>query len=151
MNKKRFLTVFCITTAILLFAGCEKIPKNVKPIDWENYNDVYTVYWNCRSTCKENKTINEGKTIKISGWKTTWSDSFLLCEKIVYEKGSHPFPFIPILCYLPEFKDKMDTCDFTKKCYIEGIIHLELWEERPRGCIIEPYIEITNIDNIYFK
>jgi hypothetical protein len=142
--------ILCITALLLLFTSCEKIPKNVKPIDWYNHNDVYTLYWNCRSTCKENKRKNEGKAIKISGWKTSWSDSFLLCDDIVY-KGSHPFPFIPIQCYLPEFKTKMDTCDFTKTCYIKGIIHLELWRERPRGCIIEPYIEITNIDDIYFK
>jgi hypothetical protein len=147
--------VLYLTALLLLFVACEKNPKDVKPIDWEDYNDVYTVYWNCYSSCDKIKSEYAGKIIKISGWKAWSYDSFNLCDDAKYADRSlgysAAFPFIPILCNLSEFKTKMDTNDLTKKCFIKGIIYLESSEEHPRNCIIAPYIEITNIDNIYFK
>jgi len=80
MNKIIFLTVFCITTLLLLFTACKKDcrkgnckddpckidrPKDVKPIDWEGYNSVYDVFWNYKGT---EKSSDMGKNIKIYGW-----------------------------------------------------------------------------------
>jgi hypothetical protein len=158
MMKKKIL---CLTAIFLLFAACDKgckikRPKDVKPIDWGSYNDVRTVYWNTRNLCSE--SINcQSDTIRISGWKAWSYDSFNLCDDAKYADRSlghtAAFPFVSIRCYLPEFKTKMDTSDLTKKCFIKGIIHLNQGMSYPRGncCLTWAVIEITNIDDIYFK
>jgi ABC-type oligopeptide transport system substrate-binding subunit len=71
---KKINLLLILSFAAVLFAACEKNcigkrSKDVKPIDWENYNDVSTVYWNYVSLYSERKQEDEGKTIKISGWK----------------------------------------------------------------------------------
>ncbi|MDR0367670.1 MAG: hypothetical protein LBH82_00840 [Bacteroidales bacterium] len=123
----------------------------MKPIDWENYNDVYTVYWNCYSCCDE-ISENEGRTVKMSGWKA-WSDKAFLCDDAKYadkELGSAAYPCIAIECDLPEFQAKLDSCDLTKKCFVEGKIFLRK-VKYPSGCAAKPIIKITNIDDIYFE
>jgi hypothetical protein len=111
------------------------------------------VYWNCYSCCDEINE-NEGRTVKISGWKAWSYDAFNLCDDAKYADRKLGYtaatPFVTIRCDLPEFQAKLDSCDLTKKCFIEGKIFL--WrEDYPRGCTAEPKIEITNIDDIYFK
>ena len=64
--------ILCLTAIVLLFTACDKgcniaRPKDVKPIDWENYNDVYDVYWNLLKFCSE-PSNDDGRYIKISGW-----------------------------------------------------------------------------------
>ncbi|MDR1878607.1 MAG: hypothetical protein LBQ64_03465, partial [Bacteroidales bacterium] len=66
--------ILFLLTATLIVTSCEKAcypkrPKNVKSVEWENYNDVYTVYWNFRSSRpKINLDNYNGKTIKLYGW-----------------------------------------------------------------------------------
>jgi len=52
----RSLLAICGVILLAFSCGknCEiKKPKNIKTIDWENYNDVYTVFWNCEKPCTE--------------------------------------------------------------------------------------------------
>ena len=160
MKKGNCLVIVCITVILLLFATCNKDcrikrpkPKDVKPIDWENYNDVHTVYWNTVHCCSETISRLPSDTIMISGWKPSNLDGFVLCDypNTYYGDGTIT-SIVPIVCYLPEFRIMLDTCDLTKKCFIKGIIRFDSeYYSRGRGCIVEPYIEITNIDDIYFK
>jgi len=140
---------------MLLFSACEKIkiPKDVKPIDWENYNDVYTVYWNCYSSYKKIKSEYEGKTIKISGWSPWWYDSFYLCDDAKYVDNTvraDVIPTILITCYLPGFKEKLDTCDLKKKCFVKGKIRFDTLEYSS-SYSIKTKIEVTDINDIYFE
>ena len=72
MNRFRFSIVLRFTIVLLLFAGCDKnckikYPKDLKPIDWENYNDVYDVIWNytdIKESSDMGKTINTNSTQK---------------------------------------------------------------------------------------
>ena len=149
MNK----IILCLTALLLLFAACEKIPKDVKPIDWENYNDVYTVYWNCySSTCKKNKSEYDGKTIKISGWRVWSRDAFTLgddakCAEIFFVPS--PRAVVYINFNFPEAYAFLDTCDLTKKCFIKGTIRLKFGQKSK--CRVFPVIEVMDINDIYFE
>jgi hypothetical protein len=161
MKKNKFLAIvglIAISTLVFGFVGCDntckiKHPKNLAPIDWENYNDVYTVYWNTVHCCSEIINI-QNDTIKISGWKPWSYDFFYLCDDAKYADKNLGYtaatPIIHIICNLPELSEKLDTSDLTKKCYIKGKICLSS-ETYPKGCTVEPKIEITNIDDIYFE
>ena len=145
--------ILYFTAVLFLFVACEKTcgikpPKNIKSIDWENYNDVYTVYWNTIRCCDETISL-QSYTIMISGW-TAFHDAFYLYDDTTDINGSHPFPFVVIESRLPEFKNKMDTSDLTKKCYIKGNLIFSVIKT-PQNCVLKPVIEITNIDDIYFK
>jgi hypothetical protein len=83
MRKISFLIISCLTAILLLFTTCEKNcigkrPKDVKPIDWENYNDVHTVYWNYVSLYSERKQEDEVFTI--------WGNGILNAKKIYAEE-----------------------------------------------------------------
>jgi len=145
--------ILCLTALLLLFVACEKIPKDVKPIDWENYNDVYTVYWNLRSSCKKIKSECDGRTIKISGWRVWSRDSFCLgddakCAEIFFVPSPRAVVYIDF--NFPEAYAFLDTCDLTKKCFIKGKIHLSM-DELSSRCYVEPKIEVTDINDIYFE
>jgi hypothetical protein len=150
MKRKNLLIVVLLVIAGSFFA-CEKIPKDVKPIDWENYNDVYTVYWNCYSSCKEIKNEYAGKTVKISGWRIWSRDLFSLCDdakcaEIFFVPS--PLESVVIDFCFPEAQTLLDTSDLTKKCLIKGKIRLKM--EKMSGCKVFPVIEVTDINDIYF-
>lgn len=71
MKKIKFMLMIVLA---LQFSSCERQckpinrPKDVKPIDWENYNDVYTVYWNLKRNSNDPRSSAENKKIKIFGW-----------------------------------------------------------------------------------
>ena len=148
--KKVILSIIAI---LLLFIACEKIPKDVKPIDWENYNDVYTVYWNCYSSCEKIKSEYEGKTIKISGWKIQSRDAFALGDDAKCAENffvPSPSAVVDIDCYFPEADAFLDTCDLTKKCFIKGKIRFDMLKYSS-SCSVKPKIEVMDINDIYFK
>ena len=152
MNRVSFLMILCVAV-FLLFTACEKIPKDVKPIDWENYNDVYTVYWNCYSSCKKIKSEYKGERIKISGWKIQSRDGFALGDDAKCAENlfvSSPFEVVYIdLCFSDAYAF-LDTCDLTKKCFITGILRLVEDESRSH-CFVRPVVEVTHISYIYFE
>jgi len=157
--------ILCITAVVLLFANCGKeckikYPKDLKPIDWENYNDVYTVYWNLVHCCSEDpyfqtdsmECVNRG-TIKISGWKVQSRDLFALCDDAKCAENffvPSPSTVVYIDFYFPEAYAFLDTCDLTKKCFIKGEINYTLNEFTSR-CFIEPKIKVMDINDIYFE
>jgi len=159
MKKLSFLMIVCLAAILLLFAACDKNcntkpPKDVKPIDWENYNDVYTVYWNYVSLYSKRKQEDEGKIIKISGWKAWSYDAFSLCDDAKYADRNlgytAAFPHIDIKFYCPEVHTMLDTCDLTKKCFVKGKLS---FHEREAGLCnkVIPVIIVTDINDVYFK
>ena len=149
--------IFSIIAVLLLFAACDKnckikYPKDLKPIDWENYNDVYTVYWNLAHCCSESINI-QSDTIKISGWKVQSRDLFALgddakCAETLFVPSPSTvvyidFDFLEAYAFL-------DTCDLTKKCFIKGKINYTPNEFTSR-CFIEPKIKVMDINDIYFE
>ena len=128
-------------------------PTDVKPIDWENYNDVYTVYWNYASSYSKRKQEDEGRIIKISGWHAWSFDKFVLCDDDEYYWAKRVSPVVHIDCWLPEFREfraNLDTSDLTKKCFVKGVLRFD--QINIGLCTnAEPSVEIIDINDIYFK
>jgi len=168
--------VLCFTAILLLFTGCNKDciikrPKSVKPIDWENYNDVYTVYWNLLKFCSE-PSNDEGKDIKIYGW---------IFQGLIYPDGK-PLPvdsknfvlisneediFYANYCTRGgvgiaigsvhrdslnffDLQSKLDTSDITKKCFIKGKIGF-ICLHTGKCSQSEPRIYLQDVSDIYFE
>ena len=144
---------------LILFLGCEKTcllkkPKNLKSVDWENYNDAYTLYWKFMKQCSEISKF-EKKVIKIAGWKK-WSsknsNGFYLCDDPKYCDSifhSNPPVTINIVC-LFSIQPLLDSCDLTKKCFITGTL---MFNRLKMGmcCRAEPEVLVTDINDIYFE
>jgi hypothetical protein len=142
--------VLCITALLLLFASCDKgckikRPKDVKPIDWENYNDVYTVYWNCYFLCSEIKDRNMHNKIMIYGWiQNITNGSFSLVD--TFNKISS----ISITMCCEELQTKLDTIDISKKYFVKGEL-LFILSNPTECCTTSPEIRVVDINDIYFK
>ena len=151
--------ILYFTALLLLFVACDKEckidrPKDVKPIDWENYNDVYTVYWNLVHLSSEPINL-QSDTIKITGWVRlplySMEGYFNLVENVSQAgkiPGSVSNPNIIVICP-NSIREYLDTCDLTRQCFIEGLL---IFEEAPlKGCKKVPKIVITNVNDIYLK
>ena len=135
-------------------------PSNVFPIDWENYNDVYTVFWNYYTFCTETNENDRNKEIMISGWIYICSNS-CRSEISLVEKNrvndDFPFHIVHVLSsdddMYKEFRAVLDTCDLSKECFIKGKLIFSCDETAPtRQCAkSKPFIVLNSIDDIYFK
>jgi len=169
--KKIFIgrLLICCGLALLCCSCKEKCkiekPKNLKPIDWENYNDVYTVFWNCKRDCSDESIMNDmGRNIKVFGWIfhgqtldnprefaliSNEEDIFWynFCTRGVgiYVKTSYHNKDL-----LDSLKAKFATSDMTKKCYVSGMLSFDEWGGN-ECCNTEPEIWLCSIDDIYFE
>ena len=166
-TKTKMMNGFIISIASIFFlTACKQAciyqiekPANVHAVDWDNYNDVYTVFWNYYTFCSETKKEDSGKEIMISGWIRKNSGSihgisanrFSLVEedKVNAELS---YPFVDILGRVgEELQTILDTCDLNKKCFIKGSLifnclkTVSVWDESV------PEILLENTDNIYFE
>ena len=162
---KRLL--ICLTAILLLLSACEKdckikYPKYLNSIDWENYNDVYTVYWNYVFYNRPEK-INEedrGKDILICGIANNWGDSPPSANGFtLVDDTNDSFPCIYIR---PSFwtQDSLNILQTILdagylaniKCYVKGKLYFENLTPDMGECqTYQPIIIIDNIDDIYFK
>jgi len=123
-------------------------PKNLKPIDWEGWNDVYTVYWNTSMECSEasNNPIF-GREINVNGY---------VHFNGIYSNGTYDIPSLRdnkydvfIHWYDPLILNVLTEIDLTKKCYIKG--KLSYSTIQTMCCNVVPEVWIENIDDIYFE
>lgn len=157
MKKIRFLIVLGISTLFLTFTACTKNcigdpPKDLKPIDWNNYNDAYTVYWNYVTKFSKRNIEDEGKIIKVSGWEVWSLDLFALSDDPKYTEhilGNTPREVVWVQFRDPEIQAMLDTADLTKKCFVKG--KLSFVDVGSGVCRkAEPQVIVTNINDIYF-
>ncbi len=139
MKKSIFIVasfiVLCITSCEIPCPSISK-PKDLQPIDWENYNDVKTVFYNCVKYCSE-KSVLEGKKVKVCGWKLKNLEGFAISDDSI--NGSNG-PAILIRLPKPE-----QNCKF----YIIGTITLPCAEtvNLLGGNCSKSYVEIA-VDSI---
>lgn len=158
MRNINLLLISCLTAILLLFAACDKFcmekrPKDVKPIDWENYNSVHTVFWNYHSTCENVK--HENKEIMAFGWIYSNGDGFFVLTDVT---NYTPYE-IPHVIIRPDYKvsngnefyAKLATCDLTKKCFIKEKLMLCCTETMLACSKSTPAIVFSNIDDVYFE
>jgi len=130
-----------------------KPPKNVKPIDWENYNSVYDVFYNYYRLCSEQRYEDNEKTIMVSGWLyRLWGGDFILRNIPNHTNENLEYPWIGIKTFEveEEFNAKIDTCDLTKKCFVKGELIFACLHSGLCSSSI-PLIIIKNADDIYFE
>ena len=173
--------ILCLAVLLLLFANCQKpckdecscdketseehapckikYPKDIKPIDWNNYNDAYTVHWNFYTYYSKIKEEDEHREIMIYGWipghYDISADMFYLYtdeNSSNLSKGTsvtiRAMGWYVNQNIAPQVQTKLDTSDLTKKCFVKG--RLRLFQEPCCGWIL-PEIWITNSDDVYFE
>jgi hypothetical protein len=135
----------------------------LQPINWESYNDVKTVYWNCYTYCKDRDIIDyhSGKQVKMYGWIFSAFDKYLdygdftLIDDSLLIHAPNPSNAsqVRIQCFNSEelegIKNKFETADLTSKCYVHGVLSLPCLHQM--GCSktrVEIFIE--SADDIYF-
>ena len=123
-----------------------KYPTDIKPIDWENYNDVYTVFWNYHAQCP-GKTEDKDKEIMIYGWLYGTTENRCL----LVERNSTPHGNPHVIIHVPyHIQTIIDTLVLTKKCFVKGEL---VFFDFPTNncCTLAPGIYLIDIDNIYFE
>jgi hypothetical protein len=136
----------------------KKLPKDLKPIDWINYNDVYTVYWNNINNCVEGDFSDENKKIKIYGWvhnpngNKDFSHDFILIDD-----QSQIFAPNSSDCSIDVFLEKGVKVDtngiiLNKKCYVEGkLFFMCLTHNRGGAQTTVTFVRVYNSNDIYFE
>lgn len=155
MKTLKFLFLALIAVSVF---GCGEPctadkPRHLQPIDWEVWNDVYTVYWNSRIDCSDADAGNGsifGREIKISGF---------VHFNGIYPNGNYDNPYLyeqnedeDARVYFIFDTDSILTIltqtDLSKRCYITG----KLGSGEPtRNINCCTSAEIYNIKNIYFE
>jgi len=181
--KKSFIIRSLILCGIVLIAfSCIKKcdvdiekPSDLKSIDWDGYNDVYTIFWNYFTTNCHGKGYPTGKTIKISGkissfdyirdysTDSTYLHSFVLDDIHEYNdifisehlsRYNYTYPSIKVFCYsiADTLQKNLVSCDLTRIFYIKGELGTLILggEEFGDCCFSVPCVYLTNIDDIYF-
>ena len=163
MRKISFSMIVCLAAIILLFAACSDKycgidpPKDLKPIDWTNYNDVPTVFWNYYTFCSKTKKEDELKEILVSGYisRGKFKHDLFLVEDVskINDGNSTDKGNIAIYPRNIELQNKVDTSDRTKKCYVKGKLTFNCHHVMSRVCesTSRPRISIANADDIYFQ
>jgi len=155
-------------------------PKDLKPIDWENYNDVYTVYWTYHGREireKEMETLlkDTANTIKVHGWVHRIRQSIspysvhnfmevVLIGNEIADDGNYSYfeyPYVEFtvvgdLEVMFLLLEKLTSADLTKKCFIRGKLCLSsagahIDFENGSCDIIFPRIRVYSVDDVYFK
>jgi len=166
--------ILCLTVLILLFSNCKKDckkrnckeddpckidrPKDVKPIDWENYNSVYDVFWNY--TVPWGKEITDwGKEIMACGWVSYSSDKlykfFTLQSDTSLNKAVLPIflysYYFPNECegLVDSLNSRFQSADLTKKCFIKGELNC-IPAGNPCNSVMV-MIVINSAKDIYFE
>ena len=151
--------VFLFFSFIFVFSSCDNLckkiekPNDVKSIDWDNYNDVYDVYWNFRSYCHDVEIWQFENMIKICGWIMYESNpnSFWLIEP------SNPKIKIFIGAY---FEDNADTEKLKillennnsgKKCFIQGVLVIDCLYTNTGCQDAYPTIYLQSVNDVYFE
>ncbi|MDR1761886.1 MAG: hypothetical protein LBR55_05495 [Bacteroidales bacterium] len=147
-------------------------PDDLKPIDWEVYNDVYTVWWNYRSNDGiAHEDLIQKKTIKISGKFDSYffySNDVIVVQLVDEHERDFPdnvwgfskyFAYtIDVWVFLDNSIDKEELLkkldawtSLTKRCYVKGSLNVRGGGEHNCPPSIYPGIILDNFNDIYFE
>lgn len=143
------IKLILIVLAALSISSCDTTckpiakPKNLQPINWGNFNDAYTVFWNVVRTEDDAPGDSEGRKIKVFGWIHADYDLLYLTDNFDY--ATNHFPAGESRTVLIEIMgvSKKNT---KKKCYVEGTVSAQ--PVGPGVC----QMSVTIVpDTIYFE
>jgi hypothetical protein len=124
------LTLFSLLMLTSCLNFCKHIerPEDLCPIDWEDYNDVKTVYWNCTNFCSDDDHL-EGKIVEVCGWKV-WGRDELCDDSTFVLESSKPDAYSPKLrIFVYGLSDLSVNFDVTRKCFVTGQLYLPCQDE----------------------
>lgn len=161
---KTKLTLLLIAVALLYscerrIGGCAETcydiekPANLKPIDWNGWNDAYTVYYNFHDNIEDACYDHDGDTIMCYGhvpeyWYNSPYGDFRLevigCLNNLEIQFNLHGNEIDSLHYMLNNSSHSDTC------FVKGVLKLD---DLDRECCIEviPLITVNQIEDFYFK
>ena len=178
---KKILKITALSAILLSLVGtivsCDKDkenpciidrPKDLKLIDWGNYNDVYTVYWTYynREAGTESWVYEDTtKILKIYGWiiqNHEWDEHNYngLADFIFVDSQDGELPHVPFVAVgdsdvVDSIKTKLSIADPTKKWYAQGKLSFPTAlciDGADFGCcLLVPVIKIYRVDDIYFE
>jgi len=186
---KTFLKFTALSAVLLVLVGlffltaCERNcdtsitkPNDLLPVDWDGYNDVFTVWWNFRSNDGEpHNYLTQGRTIKIYGTFGNYSFGFnndgsgMIFFDLVDEQerdffdpgwvSENPYTIsVRFQIHPDSLIDKDELLDLlsiwaslTKRLYIRG--SLTTGAGGPHWCpgSIFPQIILNSLNDIYFE
>jgi len=156
------LTLFSLLTLTSCLNFCKPIerPEDLEAIDWKNYNDVKTVYWNLFDKCENIDYNQTGDTIMVYGWIVTpryeniKAYGFALSDKTENTTDHRYSRVIGVQCFdtyvIDRIQSIFDTTDLMKKCYVKGTLE---FNDMPTNtcCTADPIIIIHDAEDIYFE
>jgi hypothetical protein len=176
MNK---ITLASLCAVVLLAFSCRppchielEKPTDIKPIDWDGYNDAYTVFWNIVSDDFHSGGTSTGDTIMVYGKIDTttldYSNFFTLMSEQEYEHNviydymrewHYTAPSIRVFCYpvADELREKLASCDLSRRYYVKGelgIAHIggrDGWGGADHCLFAAPDIHLYDVNDIYFE
>lgn len=167
--KRIILIVFGLLFLLSSCIKCREIekPKNLKPIDWKNYNDVYDVYWNSLAYCSDVDiwAFENAEEIKIYGWISNAfneypakaSDFSLINDfSEIYAPNTSKTSRIYIDTQfltseeLEKLQAKLDMYDYEKRCFLQGDLIMSCAETTTCSKAY-PVILLRNVDSVYFE
>jgi len=166
--------IICLTTCVvvsgLVSCGGEcgnyfQKPANVKPIDKENYNDVYTVYWNYFDKVSlplDTEPPLSYDTVLMCGYVAVYgmdkSDSLLWYPKLIddsikamYYSNAEPEVYFYGIDAISDQVKILINNSIPNKCYIKGIVEFDFIQQGACDIHSVPKLKITDIENIHFK
>ena len=145
----------------LLFKRQEADLPPPPSIDWDNYNDVFTIQYNYASHDCPSATSpygNTGKIIKVEGYIVQPGANLHEIDPCNFYFTDYPNEIYifdaMIIDAIPEISEQMwmkfENSDVTGKCYITGHLFIH---DLPigNGCNIFPRVVITDADNVIFE
>jgi len=150
MKKIRFTFFLSLVSILLLFAACKRDkPKNVQPIDCENYNDVHTVAWNAAHSCSETIDI-QCDTIKICGLLTGYSLHSGSLNLKDLDKNINATVTVRINREIEkEIYEELYAPNWPKKCFAKGRLIFNYIHTN--NCRVEPMVVVFDANDIYFE
>jgi len=146
--------------------GFVERPENLKTIDWDNYNDVHTVFWTYhkREVQLESWIYEDtANIIKIYGWvaqnseqndfQDLWFsyDFVLIGNDLGYNVSPHvPFVIVGDSIVKESIKEKLATADLTRRIFVRGRLSFP-FERCGTCCFTFPLVRIYSADDIYFE
>ena len=179
--KKIILILVTVFVGCFFLIVCKKppcdieinYPDDIKSIDWNNYNDVYTFFWNYLKNDCIGSGFSTGDTIKVYGILDEFENNssgirrFQLIDEKKHEyhdiydhllnKYKYLVPSVRVFSYsiAGELQSIMDTFDITKKkCYLMGVIGtIAITGGAPseRCCFTVPSVYLHSINDIIFE
>ena len=135
-------------------------PANVKPIDTENYNDVYTVYWNYFDNATNPYSLRE---VLMCGYVVVYGmdkSGNLLWYPMLTDDSIKAINYVDMhitkvyFSWSNTISDQINSIVNTSipnKCYIRGFVELEYTQFNNCETHYIPKLVIVNAEDIYFK